>query len=39
MEAELTEMDSKADHIAVTEDANIDEATFSSSFGPVSMTP
>ena len=26
MEAELTEMDSKNDHIAVTEEANADEA-------------
>ena len=26
MEAELTEMDSKTDHLAVTEEANVDEA-------------
>ena len=26
MEAELTKMDSKTDHLAVTEEANVDEA-------------
>ena len=26
MEAELTEIDSKTDHLAVTEEANVDEA-------------